>query len=67
MSKVGKWKSGKPHPQQNALEDKNNCEKTCTIRNYFVPLQLVARMTSSSEICGVTGQQIFLSARESVP
>ena len=67
MSKVGKWKSGKPHPQQNALEDKNNCEKTCTIRKLFVPLQQVARMTFGSEICGVTGQQIFLSARESVP
>ena len=42
MSKVGKWESGKVGnltPKKIALETKNNCEKTCTIQELFVPLQ----------------------------
>jgi len=36
MSKVGKWETS---PQKSCSEDKNNCEKTCTIQGLFVPLQ----------------------------
>ena len=39
MSKVGKWESGKPRREKSCHESKNNCEKTCTIQELFVPLQ----------------------------
>ena len=37
MSKVGKWETSPL--KKIALETKNNCEKTCTIQELFVPLQ----------------------------
>ena len=43
MSKVEKWKSGKPRGgievKSLQIKQKNNCENICIIRSYFVSLQ----------------------------
>ena len=67
MSKVGKWESGKPRREKVAMKAKIIAKKLAQFRNYLYLCNIVARMTSSSENCGITIEQFFLSARESVP
>ena len=50
-----------------ALKTKIIAKKLAQFGNYLYLCNKVARMTSSSENCGITIEQIFLSARESVP
>jgi hypothetical protein len=40
---------------------KNNCLKTCTIQEKFVPLQQVAKMTLATKICGIANGKIFVN------
>ena len=63
--KVGKWETS---PLKKSLwRQKIIAKKLAQFRNYLYLCNKVARMTSSSENCGITIEQIFLSARESVP
>ena len=54
MSKVGKWESGKPRREKVAMKAKIIAEKLAQFRNYLYLCNIVARMTSSSENCGIT-------------
>ena len=49
------------------LKEKVIAKKLAQFGNYLYLCNIVARMTSSGENCGITIEQIFLSARESVP
>ena len=63
--KVGKWETS---PLKKSLwRQKIIAKKLAQFRNYLYICNKVARMTSSSKNCGITIEQIFLSARESVP
>ena len=64
MSKVGKWET---LTSKNAFKTKIIAKKLAQFRIILYLCNKVARMTSSSENCGITIGQIFLSARESVP
>ena len=67
MSKVGKWESGKPRHKKVAMKAKIIAKKLAQFGNYLYLCNEVARMTSGNENCGITIEQFFLSARESVP
>ena len=62
--KVGKWETSS---QKVAMKAKIIAKKLAQFRNYLYLCNKVARMTSSSENCGITIGQFFLSARDSVP